>query len=189
MNTDFINKYILEHFSKNRRTHTEGVRTTAIRLANKYGADPEKAEIAALYHDMYRGVSNEEINAYIDKYGLPKKYIDNPNLAHGKIAAKVMKTDYNIADNDILNAVSYHTTGRPNMSILEKVIFIADAIEPGRDYSGVDELRKLTDENIDKACLLSLTRTVEYVLSQGIYLDEDTLHAKEYFESELKEKY
>lgn len=188
MNTDSINEYIEKHFSEKRRVHTEGVRTTAIRLAEKYGADPKKAEIAALYHDMFRGVDKETLNRKIDELGLPDRYRDNPNLAHGKLAALIMERDFDIKDQDILNAVSFHTTGRPGMSPLEKVVFIADAIEPGRDYPGVEELRKLADEDIDKACLLSLTRTAEYVLDQGNYLDEDTLHAKEYFEKILKEK-
>lgn len=188
MNTDSINKYIEEHFSDKRRIHTEGVRKTAIELAGKYGADPEKAEIASLYHDMYRGVSKEELNVLVEKYGLDHRYRDNPNLAHGKLAAIAMRRDFGITDEDIINAVSYHTTGRPEMSQLEKVVFIADAIEPNRDYPGVVELRQLAYEDIDKACLFSLTRTAEYVLEQGNYLDEDTLHAKEYFEQLLKEK-
>ena len=99
-----------------------------------------------------------------------------------------MERDFGIKDRDVIDAVSYHTTGRPYMSQLEKVVFIADAIEPNRDYPGVEELRKLAYEDLDKACLLSLTRTAEYVLQQGNYLDEDTLRAKEYFEELLKEK-
>lgn len=188
MNTDSINKYITDNFSEKRKVHTEGVRTTAMRLAAMYGADVEKAEVAALYHDMFRGVGKEQLNKYIDTLSLPQRYKDNPNLAHGKIAAIVMERDCGIKDQDIINAVSFHTTGRPGMSILEKVIFIADAIEPARDYPGVEELRRLADENIDEACLLSLTNTAEFVVSQGIYLDPDTLHAKEYFKEILKEK-
>ena len=97
-----------------------------------------------------------------------------------------MERDFGIRDRDIINAVSYHTTGRAGMSLLEKVIFIADAIEPGRDYPGVDDLRRLAYVDLDKACLLSLTRTAEFVREQGIYLDDDTLAAKEYLEKELK---
>ena len=113
---------------------------------------------------------------------LRKKYMDNPNLAHGKIAAEMIQRDFNITDEDIINAVSYHTTGRPNMSLLEKVIYIAGAVEPNRSYPGVNDLRRVVKEDLDKAILLSLSRTIDYVSSEGNYLDEDTVRAKEYFE-------
>ena len=113
---------------------------------------------------------------------LDKKYIDNANLSHGKIAAIMIQRDFDISDEDIINAVSYHTTGRPNMSLLEKIIYIADAVEPNRNYPGVDELRRVVKEDLDKAIYMSLSRTIDYVSSEGNYLDEDTIHAKAYFE-------
>lgn len=181
MNTDSINSYIEKNFSEKRKVHTEGVRKTAMTLAEKYGADVKKAELAALFHDMYRGVSEEVLNYYIRHLDLDKKYLNNCNLAHSKIAAIIMKRDYGIEDEDIINAVSYHTTGRPGMSLLEKIIYIADAIEPNRNYPGVDVLRETAKRDLDQACLLSLDRTIEYVQSQGIYLDQDTLLARDYF--------
>lgn len=181
MNTGSINSYIEKNFSEKRKVHTEGVRKTAMKLAAKYGADVEKAETAALFHDMYRGVSQDVLNYYVKHLNLDRKYHDNPNLAHSKIAAIVMKRDYGIEDEDIINAVSYHTTGRPEMSLLEKVIYIADAIEPNRNYPGVDTLRDVAERDLDEACLLSLTRTIEFVQEQGNYLDENTILARDYF--------
>lgn len=181
MNTDSINSYIEKNFSEKRKIHTAGVRECAMRLADKYGADREKAEIAALFHDMFRGVSADALNYYVKHLGLDKKYLNNPNLAHGKIAAVIMERDYGISDEDILNAVSYHTTGRPEMSVLEKIIYIADAVEPSRNYPGVEELRKAVEKNLDEACLMSLSRTIDYVESQGNFLDTDTLDARDYF--------
>lgn len=181
MNTDSINSYIEKNFSEKRKVHTEGVRTTAVKLAEKYGADSEKAEQAALFHDMYRGVSEDVLNYYVKHLNLDKKYLNNCNLAHGKIAAIIMKRDYGIEDEDIINAVSYHTTGRPGMTLLEKIIYIADAIEPNRNYPGVELLREAAERDLDEACLLSLTRTIEYVQGQGNYLDNDTLLARDYF--------
>lgn len=183
---DSIVDYIKKNFSEKRRIHTEGVRVTAIHLAKKYGADVKKAETAALFHDMFRGLSEDILNYYVKNLGLPDKYLNNRNLAHGKIAAKIMEKDYGITDEDTLNAVSFHTTGRAGMSLLEKVIYIADATEPNRSYPGVNELRRLAEDDLDKACLKSLTNTVEYVSSMGNYLDEDTLYAKE--DLEKKEK-
>ncbi|MBR4020349.1 MAG: bis(5'-nucleosyl)-tetraphosphatase (symmetrical) YqeK [Firmicutes bacterium] len=181
MNTDSIRTYIEKNFSERRKIHTEGVRQTAVKLAEKYGVVPSKAELAALFHDMYRGVSVDVLNYYVKHLGLDAKYIDNANLAHGKIAAIIMERDYGVTDPDIINAVSYHTTGRAGMSQLEKVIYIADAIEPNRRYPGVEELRKVVWEDLDQACLMSINHTINYVSSQGHYLDPDTLMARDDF--------
>ncbi|MBR3756380.1 MAG: bis(5'-nucleosyl)-tetraphosphatase (symmetrical) YqeK [Firmicutes bacterium] len=181
MNTDSIRTYIEKNFSEKRKIHTEGVRETAVRLAEKYGVNPEKAEIAALFHDMYRGVPVDVLNYYVKHLELDSKYIDNANLAHGKIAAIIMERDYGVTDSDIINAVSFHTTGRAGMSQLEKVIYIADAIEPNRRYPGVEELRKAVWQDLDRACLMSINHTINYVSSQGHFLDPDTLMARDDF--------
>ncbi len=183
-----IKSYIEKNFSEKRKLHTEGVRKEAIKLAEIYGADPQKAEIAALFHDMYRGVSENSLNYYVKHLGLDKKYINNANLAHGKIAAIIMERDFGIKDADIINAVSYHTTGRPQMSTLEKVIYLADAIEEGRSYPGVEELRKIALKDLDKACYMSMVNTENFVKSAGKYLDEETVLAREYLENIIKER-
>lgn len=183
-----IKKYIENNFSEKRKIHTEGVRKTAIKLAEKYGEDPHKAEIAALFHDMYRGVSENSLNYFVKHLGLDRKYIDNANLAHGKIAAIVMERDFDITDPDVINAVSYHTTGREAMSTLEKIIYIADAIEPGRFYPGIEEIRKMAFEDLDMACYLSMKSTENFVKSAGKFLDQDTVLAREYLENIINNK-
>ena len=193
MNTASICEYIEKNFSEKRKIHTEGVRQTAMMLAQQYGGgDPElarKAELAALYHDMYRGVPVDVLNYYVKHLNLDeKRYKDNANLAHGKIAAVVIQRDFEEKDQDIINAVSYHTTGRPEMSLLEKIIYIADAVEPNRNYPGVQNLRQILEEDLDLAVLQSLTNTINYVRSEKKFLDEDTVLAKEYFEKMIKEK-
>ena len=137
---------------------------------------------------MYRGVSENSLNYYVKHLGLDSKYLNNCNLAHGKIAAIIMQRDFEIEDPDILNAVSYHTTGRPGMSLLEKIIYIADAVEPNRSYPGVEALRKEAYIDLDKACLMSLSSTIDFVRSSGKYLDEETILAKEYLENTIKQK-
>ena len=144
--------------------------------------------MASLFHDLYRGVPVNVLNYYVKHLGLDKKYLDNPNLSHGKIAAEIIKRDYGITDSDIINAVSYHTTGRPNMSLLEKIIYIADAVEPNRNYPGVDKIRKIVKKDLDEACLTSLSNTINYITSEGIFLDDDTIKAKKYFEEEKEKK-
>lgn len=172
-----ITEYIEKNFSEKRRIHTYAVAETAKDLARFYGVDEHKAETAALFHDMFRGVSETVLNYYVKELGLGDRYLNNANLAHGKIAAAVMEKNYGIKDEDILNAVSYHTTGRAGMSDLEKVIYLADAIEPNRVYPSVEQLRSAAYKGLDAACLLSMEKTIEFVKSKGLYLDEDTIHA------------
>ena len=182
MQTDYISYiryWIEENFSENKSRHIFGVCETAKSLARRYGADENKAEVAALFHDMFKDITDEELKDYAKNLGLEEKYQNNINLAHSKIASAIMASDYNISDKDILNAVKYHTTGRAGMSLLEKIIFIADVIEPGRDYPGVEEVRELVYKDLDAACLRAMKNSVEHVTKKGALLDEDTLRAIE----------
>lgn len=181
-----IHSYIERNFSEKRRIHTYAVRDLSLKLAEYHGADKEKVETAALFHDMFRGVPEQSINCYVKHLRLDNKYINNPNLAHGKIAALIMERDYGITDKDIINAVSYHTTGRPEMSLIEKIIYIADATEPNRVYPKVETLRRLSYENLDKAVLVSLQHTIKYIQNRGLYLDNDTILAQKYYEEKEK---
>ena len=176
------------YLTEKRRIHTEAVVETALKLCEVYGEDAEKAELAATFHDLYRGVKTDCINYHVLHLGLEEKYKDNANLAHGKIAAYVMEHNYNIKDQDVLNAVSYHTTGRAGMSLLEKIIYIADAIEPNRVYPGVEKIRDMAFKDIDRACLMSMENTISFVNKTGNYLDIDTIEAKEWFDRVIKEK-
>ena len=148
-----------------RKKHTFAVRDTAVKLAERYGADEKKAEIAALFHDIKRSASD---------------------LEHGKMAALVMERDYGIDDEDILNAVRYHTTGRPGMSLLEKIIFIADAIEPGRSYPGAEKIREAAFSDIDRACILSMENTIRYIKKTGRPLDGITAAARDHLKKKEK---
>jgi len=179
---DCILEYIEKNYSEKRKKHTFGVCETAKTLARLYGADEDKAETAALFHDMFRGLPEKTLNYYVKHLNMDDKYYNNVNLAHGKIAAIIMERDYEITDQDILNAVKFHTTGRPGMSLLEKVIYIADATEPGRDYSGVMEIRKLACEDLDEACLFSMNNTIEYVRERRFFLDKDTILARDFLD-------
>ncbi len=182
MNTDCIYKFLRENLPEKRLKHIEGVKKTAVYLAEKYGEDSQKAELAALFHDMYRKLSDEDIDLYIKKFNLDEhRYKNNTNLIHSKVAAGNMEALYGMEDEDLINSVSFHTTGRAGMSNLEKIIFIADAIEPSREYPAVNILRKLADEDLDCACLKILESTIRYLNKKGIEIDKDTLEAREYF--------
>ena len=167
----------MTELSDKRRVHTLGVRDTALALADRYGANPEKAKIAALAHDLYRGLRGEELNKTVKELGLPDKYLDNPNLAHGKIAAIMLEKKYGVEDRDILNAVSYHTTGRAGMSLLEKVIFIADFTGAERNYNGADEMKAAAEESLEKAMKIGLTFSIHDLINRSLTVATETLDA------------
>lgn len=190
---DFISKnekicdYLKNNLSSKRYKHVMNVAEEAQKLCDLYGGDKEKCVTASLFHDMVREKSKEELNQLVCKFNLPDKYKGNSNVSHGKVAAELMKRDWGIDDEDIINAVSYHTTGRPCMSQTEKIVFIADAIEKGRDYEGVDYLRKATYENLDKGCLAALSNTIKHLEEKGIDdIDEDTVEAEKWFKENRK---
>ena len=183
-NEELINKALSE-LTEKRLRHTAGVTESALHLAELYGGDTEKIRLAAACHDIFRGRTAEEISELVRRYGLPERYLGNANLAHSKIAAEYMK-ECGIDDEDVLNAVSYHTTGRAGMSLLEKIIFLADAIEPGRDYPGVDELRGIAERDLDAACIKALENSIAFVRSKGEVLDTDTEAALEYLKKHHK---
>lgn len=172
--------YLTAHLTKERLQHTYGVCDEAVKLARRYGEEESKAYTAALFHDMYKDISSSDFHDLADQYDLEDRYRGNLTLAHSKLAAASMKKEYGIDDQNIIDAVSFHTTGRAGMSLLEKIIYLADAIEPRRSYPGVEYLRKLALEDIDKACLFSLESTINYLQERNLPIDEDSLKARNY---------
>lgn len=184
-----ILKFIEKHLKESRKQHTFAVRKEAIKLARLYGEDEEKAEIAALCHDLFKCFSMNEINSFIKKYGIGNKYLNNINLAHGKLAAFYAKKYLNIRDKDIINAISFHTTGRAAMSRLEKIIYLADAIEPNRTYSGVEEIREKSKEDLDEAMLMTLESSIEMLKRLGREIDSDSIKALNFMKNKEKTNY
>ena len=146
--------------------HTQGVVKLAKELAQAWGADPEKAEIAAWFHDTCR---------------------PEGNLEHGPAAARLLQKRYGVDDEDILNAIRYHTTGRPGMSLLEKVLKTADQLEEGRDYPGVEEMREFLKLPPDECVYNLMTHTREYVLSIGATFDPLSDAAIEWLRQQIEQ--
>ncbi len=169
---------------KSRFEHTLRVADLAIKLAIHYGVDVDKTWLAAILHDLKKNIPLDENDRLVKKYGLDDKYIGNKNLSHSKLAAVVSRDKLGIDDEDILNAIAFHTTGRANMSMLEKIIFVADTCEEGRTYKEASMLRKQAFEDIDGVCIFILEFLKASVESKGLVLDEDTIKALRY----LKEK-
>lgn len=177
-----INEYLINNLSSSRYSHSLGVKDTAIKLALKYGESTYKASIAGLVHDCAKNMKNDEIISLVKEngYEVDDIYKNNPELLHGLAGAIVAKKVMGIEDEDIFNAIAYHTTARENMSLLEKIIYIADYVEPSRKFPGINELRKVAYESLEEALILSLSNTIGYVVSKEKILHLDTVKARNY---------
>lgn len=170
-----------------RFTHSLGVMETAVSLAARYGQDEEKAALAGLLHDCARDIKGEKIFEMCERFNIKFNDIEQmqPELLHGPIGAALAREEYGIEDEDILRAIYCHTTGREYMSVLDKIIFIADYIEPARDFPGVDEVRRIAYEDLNKSMLISLENIIRHVISKGVLIHPDTVNARNCI---LKEK-
>lgn len=176
---------------KKRFEHTLGVTYTAACLAMCYDIDTERAEIAGLLHDCAKCLSNEKKINLCKKQSIEINMTEakNPFLLHAKAGAYLAEHKYGIRDEDILNAVRYHTTGRPGMSTLEKIVFIADYIEPGRNHSGrLPELRRLAFQNLDRALVEILRDTLRYLKGTGNDIDPMTQKTYDFYKKNLAEQ-
>ena len=183
-----LRKIIEEQIPEDRKRHTAGVVSESLKLAERYGADPEKIEIAALSHDLFRSLSQHRMEAWAKELNVDSNGEIPIGTIHGKLAAYALKHSFGVCDEDIINAVSFHSTARAKMSPIEKIIFVADAIEPGRDYPGVDDLRDLAYVDLDEACYRILKNTIDYLKSNSCTIHEDTLTAEKYFRLKKGEK-
>lgn len=159
-----------EMLSPERDEHSSSVAKQAVRLAKIYGARPEAAFIAGRLHDIAKELPPERMLELMEAQDIfPDEYErENPQLWHGPAGAAYIKEEFNILATDILNAVRYHTTGRRGMSLLEKIIYVADLTEEGRDFPGVDELRETADRDLDAAVREKCRFTAEKLRAKNI---------------------
>lgn len=172
MNLDKIIGELKKELSSKRFHHTEGVAHTARKLALRYGADPEKAYIAGWIHDCAKEMPLSEMQEWTKKDGmrLDPYMMGSRALLHGPAGSAYAKLHFHMDDEEILSAVVYHTTGRPHMTLLEKIVFLADYIEPSRDFPGVEGLRKLAEKDLDEAMLAAYDSTIRHLLDQEAYI-------------------
>ena len=173
-----------------RYRHTIGVMYTAASLAMCYGVDMEEAMIAGLLHDCAKCIPDGEKILLCQEYqiALTDTELQNHALIHPKLGAYIARKDYGIQNADILHAIAAHTTGHADMTVLEKIIFIADYIEPGRDTAPhLTELRKQAFENLDKAMYHILDDTLNYLHTKGGIIDAQTETTYQYYK-DLTEK-
>lgn len=161
-----IDEQLEKVLSQKRLFHTRGVMYTAAALAMCHGASIKKAMYAGILHDCAKYLSEEEQLSQCEKYNIEVRDIErrNPYLLHAKVGACFAQKKYGITDPQILSAITWHTTGKPEMTLLEKIIFTADYIEPGRKkINGLEEIRELSYRDLDRAVYQILYHTLTYL--------------------------
>ncbi len=160
-----IKKHLHYELTPKRFLHTRGVADEARKLAQIYDVEPEKAYLAGILHDCAKDLGKEQSFDLCQKYGVELDDVlkTQPDLIHSFLGAEVAKNEYGITDEDILNAIRYHTTGRENMSALEKIIYLADFFEPSRKpFDGIEDLKAFAYSDLDKAMDFALNHTIDY---------------------------
>jgi putative nucleotidyltransferase with HDIG domain len=165
-----IDEIVRARLKPSRYGHTKGTLALALELAALYGEDEDNVAAAALFHDIAKDSTKP----------------DN-NLRHGPEAADIVRDEYGVTNEDVLNAIRYHTTGRAGMSRLELIIFLADTLEPGRTYEGVERLRSLVYEDLHKGALEVLRELNIYLQKNDFEPAKDSIEAIEWLEREIYE--
>ena len=182
-------KTLEKDLDQNRFEHSLGVEYTSACLAFIHGEDVMKARIAGLLHDCAKCIPHGDQIKIMEKAGQPplQEELDNQSLLHSKCGAIIAQDKYDIDDPDILNAIRFHTVGRPNMSLLEKIVYIADFIEPTRkELQIMKNVRKVAFIDIDQALLWIMESVTGYVRSKGLEPAPSSVAAYEYYKNQIK---
>lgn len=163
-----------------RLAHVFGVAETAEKLAKIYDISTEKAKIAGLYHDYAKYDKLEDQMNMMDLRWI-KEYADYPVIYHAIAAANMLEHEFRIHDQDILNAIRYHVWGRKEMSLLEKIIFVADSCEPNRTYDDTSYIYELATKDIDKAVEYCMLQSIKDVKNKGLIPADEQLEAYQYY--------
>ena len=183
-----IRRKLIAELDKERYEHTLGVMYTAASMAMCHGADVEQALLAGLLHDCAKCIPGENKIKMCEKYHLNVSEVEreNPSLLHAKLGAFLAAKKYHIEDKEIINAIASHTTGHPHMTLLEKIIYIADYIEPGRpELANMEEVRHLAFRNIDECLYRILEDSLEYLNRLSKPIDTMTEKTYDYYKTVL----
>ena len=174
----WLRQKVIPMLSSERIAHTAGCEHEAVQLAKLWGEDPEKAAVAGILHDSTKNLRYDEQLILCDKYGiiLDNAQKENPKLLHAITGAALAKDMFGVSE-EISQAIRWHTTGKPDMTTLEKIIYLADYIEPTRNFDGVEQLRELAYEDLDKALALGLEMSLEELRRQNVEPHIDTVEA------------
>ncbi len=168
-----------KNLTEKRYYHTLCVYKLAVKLAQIHGESQEKAAIAALFHDIAKEMSKEKILKLFNENGIIKYEVDNHPFAvwHALAGSIIAQYDYGIDDEDILSAIECHSTGKENMTLLDKIIYIADVASEDRQYSSADKIRKDAQVNLDKALIDALSESIAMLKRENKKIDEQSIKA------------
>lgn len=179
MNRELYLQAVQEQMNGARYQHTLGVASTAVELAKKYGADPEKADLAGILHDYCKFWKPDRLREIIERTSIEKELLEyDKELWHAPVGAEVVRELFSIEDEEILGAIRFHTSGRAHMTLLEKIVCLADYLEPGRDYPGIDRLREMAETSLNQALLACMDNTIKFLLERGKKIYPLTLMAR-----------
>lgn len=189
VNLDWLREKSYAMLKPQRIPHVRGCEEEAVRLAKRWGSDPEKAAEAAILHDCTKKVDLPGQLALCSSFGLEADPVERESdkLLHAKTGAAVARNEFG-CDDDVTEAIRWHTTGRPDMTLLEKIVYMADYIEPNREFDGVIRLRKLAYEDLDRAILLGLEMSLEDIRARGNPVHEATLNALAWYQEKTNGK-
>lgn len=178
-NIDEYKALIRERLSDYRYYHSLCVAESAVALAKRYGADVQKAEVAGLLHDVCKEAGREEQLLVIQKagYSMTELELNGKKFYHQISGAAYCKTELGIDDNEILNAIRYHTTGRANMSLMEEIVYLADFISADRDYKDIDVIRAESEKGKEYGMRYATAYTIKSVVKKNKPLHPDTVNA------------
>lgn len=180
---DSIKEKLSKMLPDRRMKHSLNVADCAMKLCDIYKCDKEKIYIAAILHDCAKYLNLDEVEYYVSKYNVELDEFEKYNLAlsHSVIGSYIAKYEFKVDDEEIINAIKYHTTGKENMSLIEKIIYIADMIEEDRDFPKVEVLRNLTfSGKLDEALLMSFDNTIKFVIDNNQLIHPRTVSARNY---------
>ncbi len=185
---DKARKKIKRHQDGERFEHTLGVMYTAAALAMKYEIDIDKSILAGLLHDCAKHYTGSKKLELCKKYHLPvsESEKENPGLLHAKLGAYLAEHKYDVEDQEILDSITWHTTGRPNMTMLDKIVYIADYIEPNRNQApNLEYFRRLAFEDLDKCLYEILEASLSYLKTRSEVIDPMTEQTYLFYKNEL----
>ncbi|GMK41364.1 hypothetical protein PCCS19_44200 [Paenibacillus sp. CCS19] len=148
--------------------HVQGVMATSVELAKRFGVDPDRAELAAILHDVAKYWPTARMENIIREEKLPEELLDyDKELWHAPVGAFIAERDYGVTDPEVLDAIRYHTSGRVGMTLLEKIVCLADYMEPSRDFPGVNKIRSEAEHSVEKALLTGFDGTITFLIEKG----------------------
>lgn len=176
-------EFLRENLDDFRYGHSIRVMETAVELARIHGVDEEKAQMAGILHDSGKWKSREKTLQKVQDWGiiLSEEERAEYNLVHGALSTYIAKNIFGIEDEDVLNAIKNHITGRPAMSDLEKIVYIADMIEPARNYEFVDDFRAMAKVDLDRTMYEILNENLAHLIRNDRYIAGSSLEARNYY--------